>query len=551
MTFRKARNGSAICAVASIPFHSAYNPIKEAERFVAALHAPFNPHFVVIMEPALSYTAHFLRQKFPMARLFAVRYCHDFAVQDALWDGTFYADTADVATLMTALYNTLGEEGLFSAFFCAWPPSARAFPAIDAIAWSAIHEAVSLSRDVLATRSKFAERWVLNAFALSVRMKQAAGVERGNAPIVIAASGASLERALPRLKERRGEYFLIALSSALLPLHTAGIQCDLCMTTDGGFYAGSHLSPYMCGVTSPLAIAAEGKCPAALLERCTIIPLVYPDGPASELLRRTAPRAVTMAERNGTVSGTALCWARQLTSGNVYFCGLDMAGGEGRQHCPPNALEAARQSADTRLCTTEGRTTAARFASTSLEIYRKWFAALDITDLGKNDASVMAGGATLSNRDDYCNEANNVRTVSDGGGGAVYRLSDGYQYANTLGNISDEGFDHFYECLDECRGGSLPRIVERPLPSREERRQIALDFVQSEGGTAQWLHEIFPADCIACERITGDKEQDEAERARHEASLQEKNNILIGKIYRILQDSSSSQDAGRNHAEAD
>lgn len=513
ITFSLSRSGQPICTAHSVPLHSAYNPIREAQKFVSTLDAPFTPRYVVVTGPALSYTVQFLRQRFTGAMLFAVRYCASFRETDALWDGVFYvndtakntidADTAgyaiDTTPLKIALYNKLGEEGLFSTFFCAWPPSSRAFPVSDAAAWRAIQEALSLSRDVLATRTKFASRWVLNAFTLCVRMQKTAGVERGSSPIVIAASGNSLAGALPRLKERRSEFFLIALSSALPPLDNAGIKCDLCLTTDGGFYAKSHLTPYMRTVTAPLAIAAEGCCPQAVLERCTIVPLVYPDGPGSEVLCRCAPQAVMMAERNGTVSGTALRLARQLTTGRIYFCGLDLSSGKGRQHCPPNALDVAASAEDTRLRTAEGRATSSRLSSSPLMIYRQWFSTLE------QDAA-----------------------------STVYRLSDGYCYNNTLGHIRDVGFEEFNKYLDKCLGTILPKIVPRPLPTSEERRRIALDFIGEKSRSKEWLHEIFIASCIACERIEGNSPKEKAERERREDVLHKKNKVLIDKIYRIL-----------------
>lgn len=559
MTFLAARDGLPICFAGSVPLHSAYNPKREAEKFVLSLSPAFVPRFIVITEPAVSYTAQFLRQRFPFAKLIAIRYCTDFRKWDTLWDGTFYVDAEPMQEeaesslkLKTALFNALGEEGVLSAFFCSWRPSSCAFPSEDAAAWRGIRDAAALSRDILATRTKFASRWVLNAFSLCMKMRRAAGLRKGTAPVVVAASGESLATALPYLKKWEGKYFLIALSSALLPLRHAGIKCNLCITTDGGFYAGNHLLPYYrdkipftpqfarrsapcaphapCHAASflsdaPLAVAAEGYCPAAVLERAAIIPLVYTDGPASDALKRCAPSACMTAERNGTVSGTALRLALGITTGNVYFCGLDMAGGAGRQHCAPNALEMQEATYDTRLRTVEGRTAASRFASSALEIYRNWFSALDAVEVSR-----------------------------------VYRLSDGYRYENTLGHIKDVGFGHFSKCiakdcppaLQAASGGNplqandedsplpyLPCVVPRPLPSIAERRRIAAAIVLEKGGTQEWLHEIFPADLIACGRS-----KDEEECERRKALLQEKNTRLLNKINRILNSTQADESKG-------
>ena len=64
--YDNAKNGDRICSIDGIKLHSAYDPQKEAERFVSGLECSFSPTHIVITGPALSYCAGFLRKRFDM-----------------------------------------------------------------------------------------------------------------------------------------------------------------------------------------------------------------------------------------------------------------------------------------------------------------------------------------------------------------------------------------------------------------------------------------------------------------------------------------------------
>ncbi len=53
ITFTKSANGEATCSFNSIRLHSAYNPSREAERFVQNVKCDFNPKYILITGAAL------------------------------------------------------------------------------------------------------------------------------------------------------------------------------------------------------------------------------------------------------------------------------------------------------------------------------------------------------------------------------------------------------------------------------------------------------------------------------------------------------------------
>ncbi|MGI5096536.1 DUF115 domain-containing protein [Treponema socranskii] len=488
--FFTAKSGLPTCSANGTNLHSSYDPEREAERFVASISAPFNPQYIVVTEPALSYCAQFFRKRFPAAVLCAVRYAPHFSETDRAWDIVFDAAQNEVR-LSDALFNTLGEEGLCSALFASWQPASRAFPEKDAAVWQEIKYAVDKGRDVLFTRSSFASRWIANAFFICKHIERARRIVNGSSPVVVAASGPSLKSALPYLARFRPSYFLIAASSALSVLTAYGIVPDLCIATDGGFYAKAHLSPLLRFPHIPLALAEEASCSGAILSTCAIIPLSYGDGLAANLFAACGIPSMKI-ERNGTVSGSALDFARSITDGSVFLCGLDMAPASGFQHARPNALEKGGAASCMKTYPNETKNSASRFASGSLELYRKWFQSLP--------------KARVKN---------------------VYRFAHDYRFSNTLGAIADVDTAFFEQSLSPLR--TLPRIEDKALPKKDAVQKAARDFLKLHAGSDAWLHEIFPAEYVSRQR-----EPDAEKKEKQTETLAKKSDALSKKIARII-----------------
>lgn len=451
---------------------------------------PFNPQYVLVTEPALSYCAQFFRKRFPAAVLCAVRYAPDFSEADKQWDIVFDAGQSEVR-FSDVLFDRLGEEGLCSALFASWQPSARAFPEKDAAVWREIKYAVDKGRDVLFTRSCFASRWIANAFFICRHIERARRIVKGSSPVVVAASGPSLKSALPYLAQFQPSYFLIAASSALSVLTAYGIIPDVCIATDGGFYAKAHLSPLSRFPHIPLALAQEASCSGDILSACDIIPLSYGDGFAASLFAACGIPSMKI-ERNGTVSGSALDFARSITDGSVFLCGLDMAPASGLQHAQPNVLEEEEAASYIKTYPNETKNSASRFTSGALELYRKWFRSLP--------------KARVKN---------------------VYRFAHDYRFSNTLGAIADVDAAFFERSLSQQR--ILPRIADEALPKKDAVQKAARDFLKLHAGSDAWLHEIFPAEYVSRQR-----EPDAEKKESKAETLAKKSDALSKKIARII-----------------
>ncbi|MGP1522468.1 MAG: 6-hydroxymethylpterin diphosphokinase MptE-like protein [Treponema sp.] len=478
----EAKNGSLTCRKAGHYLHSKYNPEEEADKFVRSLSPDFSPFCIIVAGPCLSYCFAPLRKRFPAIPIYAVQYetfftkkteqsapLHSACAESTApaWDSVFCTEHKDALLLAEELFEQLGEQLIFGAFFTVWPPAERLYTEQSRLFWKAVKLLLQKSRDVLATRAFFSRCWLKNTFRFFIRCTHICGIEKGHKPILVAASGPSLEASIPYIKKYRKSFFLIGLSSALQALIENGIYPDLCISTDGGFYAEAHLrileKVFAQGVPLPLAVSAESRVSSAILENLPIIPLRYGDGIENRLFEHCRLPAVP-ALRNGSVSGTAASLALSLTSVAVYFCGLDLENGSGYRHAQPNMLEKNDTLTDNRL-----RPLATRLSvpeNGSLNIYRQWFSSRN-EEFSKRTARVSA-----------------------------------VPYKQKLGNIRDLHWDDIKENLRMYESLQMPRIYTIKNGKAAENKKNICDFLYAEKAacehkneperTVQWYENCAP-----------------------------------------------------------
>ena len=371
ITFQTAKNGEETAAADNIYLHSSYAPSKEAERFVEGLTFSYTPQIIIITEPALSYAAKFLRQRYENAKIGVIRYVKDFEKYNSFFDFVLnYFEHPDFETYLERLYD---EQQLITMQFISWSPSGRVFAAEETSVWKSIKAALERSKTLLITRQYFEKKWLYNTAIFFKYINNPVKLSGPvNKPTVIISSGPSLKPAINIIKSHRHNLFVLCLSSAISTCLSNGIIPDLCMTTDGGFWAGEHLKKLE-KKDIPLTLPSEALCKKNLLKKLRILPMIYDDGISKEICESADRYTFVHAVRNGTVSGTALLFACEYCTKDIYLCGLDMACQKGFQHLQPNELETNNSLYDCRIRTKEKRLTASQFSGASLEIYKNWF----------------------------------------------------------------------------------------------------------------------------------------------------------------------------------
>ncbi len=375
LSFSKASNGDVTCFWNNQSLHSSYDPGKEAVRFVSNVHFTRNPSYILFLGPCLPYCVPALREKYPDSKLIAIQYFSGLPVMENSWDHEIILSSSTITG--EKIYSIIGEELSVSTEVISWHATERFLPDSYITSQEAVKFFLNKSKSVLGTRLYFSKRWFSNTISFFSHLSSISLPERFTSSVLITASGPSLKETLPWINQNRSSFFLIALSSSLSVLADSSITPDLCLSTDGGYWAKTHLQTFLYHFkTVPLAISPESSIPRILLETGSILPLHYGDGPASLFYKYTSIPYFA-ALRNGTVSGTALYLARLLSSGPVLFAGLDLCYSKGFQHSQPNLIENSLSISDFRCHTKETRSFLSSIAGKdSLELYRNWFASL-------------------------------------------------------------------------------------------------------------------------------------------------------------------------------
>ena len=460
ITIQKAKNGENTALVEGHFLHSNYSPVKEAERFVENLSLPYTPYAVIITEPGLSYAADFFKKSFPGIKLGAIRYVYDFSDYDDKFDFIIHYESPKA--FENYLINHFTEEQLLTSIFISWPASAQIFKDFEKGLWLSVKKVLERSKTLLITRQYFEKKWLINACNLIKYSKDIITFNKTiDKDLLIISSGPSLIPFLPLIREKQSSFFIICLSSAISACLKNSIIPDLCMTTDGGYWAGEHLKKlYKHNI--PLAISSEARCPKKLLSSLRLLLLNYPDGISNTIIK-TSKLYCMNAVRNGTVSGTALCFGLSYFSGDIYLCGLDLAEQEGYQHSQPNELEVNNSLTDNKINTKEKRLIRSSLSRDSLAIYREWFC--------NNPVS-------LENR-------------------KVYRLIEDKDKKNSLVWIKDINLQDFEKVLTEKpdteSDSSNDIFISHKITN--ERSEVFKLFENKEL-SEKWKQQLFPLDYV-------------------------------------------------------
>lgn len=349
-----------------VKLHSAYNPQKEAERFCAAIQS--NPKIIVITEPGESYIAPILRTQFPSAKLIAIRYTDTYFLQsDILWDAVWRPVHGNLDFF---IIHNIPDEFLCVSIFLPWKPAELVWKESADFVWKTIAASVKIIQSVIATRDFFGQRWFKNITDNFLFAEHLVNFEFKNTDSVFAASGGSLAVYLKQNKNGLNKRFILAASSAVPALIEYGISPALCLSTDGGFWAGGHLKRIPEHI--PVCFPPEAKIPYTVLKKNPCVFLTYNSLP--ETLFFTDFEIIPKkAVRNGTVSGTGVELLLDYTKGNIYAAGLDLEGSKGFPHTQPHESLKSKETAFSKLNPVSQFAAVSNFDTRSLEIYAKWF----------------------------------------------------------------------------------------------------------------------------------------------------------------------------------
>lgn len=350
LVFETSRTGSPSCRAGRIRLHSAYDPRKEALRFLEASLPPGPVNTAILLGPGLDYLSEPIIQTHPGCRVVRIQYAAGLAGRETVQGPpTWYPGQEE--TLGAFLSRCLDEDGLSGIRILEWEASATAWPQEAARAKAGLRSALDFLASSAATLKAFGPAWIANACRNFLLLESLLQPRPEPSPIVVAAAGPSLESALAFLKSRRGCFRLLAVSSALAALEGAGLEPDLVVASDAGFWSRYHLYP-LAGRKACIASPLSALPSACLASNLQVLPLVQAGFPEPELASLLSGGLALPS--HGTVSGTAIHLAAALGSGPIIVAGLDLAVLDCLAHARPHGFDALLAASEGRLAPSEG-----------------------------------------------------------------------------------------------------------------------------------------------------------------------------------------------------
>lgn len=451
ITIRPSRSGAPTCEASGVWLHSRYEPEKEALRFAVSELASSTPSHVVLLGPCLDYLSSAVRTLLPGARIVSVQYARYFAESGiGNPDSSWYPDSDP--PLEAFLDAALDEDAISGVAVLEWEPAARVFPAQAASARAAIKESLDRLASSIATVKSAGRRWITNACASFLLLEQVRTIRPTSLPILVAAAGPSLARSLRGLSGLQGRFATIAVSSALSACRFAGIEPDIVIATDGGFWSRLHLYPLS---ARPLPLAAPlTALPSSSIYRGNGIVLLDQGSFAeSELLPLLGPSIAIPP--HGTVSGSALQLASRIGSGPIFVAGLDLASFDGFDHARPHGFDGFYSFESSRLEPLDGGSWSRLLESTPIALpQRPW----------RSSRSLFAYASALS--------LDSARLA-----GRLFRLEPS---PIPLNGFEDIDCERARLIIREAQYGSAPLVLdEERIPDRDIRTRLLASRIGS------------------------------------------------------------------------
>lgn len=326
--------GFTYAEIDGLRLHSPYNPQREADRFIRAkIKVP--PSKILLLGPGLGYAVRSCRALFPESEILAVYYHPEFLNNDdrALPDSILFRSQNELEHF---LLSHLTELDLDALSVVEWPVSARAAPSISSLVNQSVKNVIQRLHGNFMTTDSFGKKYILNTFNNFLCHENIFSINNFPLPVVIAASGPSLESAAPFLFSCRDRYLLFSLPSSLEALKEYDIIPDAVIMSDPGFYAGFHSSSLWRNFSKTLPVI---KTVSSFFSKNLIQnPTVFTGWHhlfESPFISHYYSEDYFIPD-NGTVAGTAFEIALRWKAPAVFFAGLDFSYNDLLSHARPH-----------------------------------------------------------------------------------------------------------------------------------------------------------------------------------------------------------------------
>jgi hypothetical protein len=337
-----AKSGALSARENGTLLHSAYDPVKEAEKLLggACPDAGERPGAFVFYGFGLGYLAAAAAKRFPASalvlvepdvrRFIAALQHADFSAMLAAPDCALLIGS-DIYAAAGIIEQFAAKNAVFFDGAASAREDSRARYFADLRRLLRLHEQQKQANE--RTLAAFGKLWQRNSAknagqaAVLAGVKKFAGAARGM-PACVVAAGPSLDAVLPHLAAIKSRCALIAVNTALRACLRAGVEPDFIVYTDPQFWASRHIA----GLKSPSSILVTeiAVYPPAMRFPCREIVLCDSSFPTDALgasnveARQGVQRNFGKLAAGGSVATSAWDLARFLGAGQIFLAALDL-----------------------------------------------------------------------------------------------------------------------------------------------------------------------------------------------------------------------------------
>lgn len=348
--------------------HSAYAPLKEAERAVTAVTE--NAPTLVFFSFGLGHTLRAAAEHFPALPVIAIepdpfRLFLSFSIID--WEVIFRHEQLILCVgaqehQIIPLLEKYGLDSLHAFRSQAWEAHAKQY-------FSNLETLIQRNRQKQSINSRtlktFSSLWFRNMCMNLPQLAERNGITgfkdcAGDIPACVVAAGPSLDTVLPFLAEIKKRCILICVDTALRPLLSHGIEPHFIVLGDPQYWNARHLdrlsAPHSILITESAAYPSVFRFDCREIVLCSSL---FPLGQYIE--KRTGEKGVLGT--GGSVASTAWDFARYCGCRNIYVAGLDLGFPEGRTHVSGSTFEEKAFTQASRTKNAETAITSALFGA--------------------------------------------------------------------------------------------------------------------------------------------------------------------------------------------
>ena len=345
MILEESRQGPLTARINNRYIHSRYSPQKEADQFYMRWTLENREcRRIVLIEPGLGYLIKSITSNPTIHDLFVIflssetmKHCR----KSGLLNKIQYQLFDPLCREMPSLSSFLQDSDIRKTAVLEWPAAMQAFNENARLLKQIIVKLFRIKQGNQITEQHFSRIWFNNGICNFIRYDYSYNAADNSSPVILCASGPSLDYHLDRIKKLSSTCIIASLPSSLRVLKEHGIETDILFSTDPGYYAREHLKylPSRTLSVSPISAAADNKSNLmGFLQGSPVESYLFE--------KKELPRFPEM----GTVAATAIDflirWKGKMP---LYICGLDLCFDDIKMHASPHSFEPLILEKESRL----------------------------------------------------------------------------------------------------------------------------------------------------------------------------------------------------------